>query len=221
MSYDTSRLRKIGQGGYGVEPHDKGTAPAIRASDQERDEALRRLQNAFAEGRLDDGEFDERMRAALAARTRADLAPLFADLPGEPVAGGAGSATIASATPGLPAAGPAPGGLQVAYKHHVRRGGRWRVPGRFTSVIYKGGGVLDLRAAELEGPVTTIRALAYKSNIEIVVPPGVRVEMSGVGVSSDLGGAPGSEVPDVVVHVRGFAYKGLIVARTMPSTSSS
>ena len=97
--------------------------------------------------------------------------------------------------------------------YRARRGGRWRVPGRYTSVIYKGGGVLDLRAAELESPVTTIRALAYKSTIEIIVPPGVRVEMSGVGVSSELDDVPGQD--DVVVHVRGLAYKGLIVARTM------
>jgi hypothetical protein len=41
--------------------------PAIRASDQDREAVLRRLQLAFAEGRLDDGEFDERMRGALTA----------------------------------------------------------------------------------------------------------------------------------------------------------
>jgi hypothetical protein len=186
--------------------------PAIRASDQERDAAVQRLQAAFAEGRLDDGEFDERMRAALAARTRADLAPLFADLPGAAApAAGAGAAPVIGGAAG----GPPPGRRQIAYKNHVRRGGRWRVPGRYTSVIYKGGSVLDLRAAELESAVTTIRAVAYKSTIEIVVPPGVRVEMGGVGVSSELDETPGPDV--AVIHVRGFAYKGLIVARTMPS----
>jgi hypothetical protein len=195
-----------------VEPQYEGPAPAIRASDGERDEAVQRLQTAFAEGRLDDGEFDERMRTALAARTRADLETLFADLP-------AASAARAPATAPASPAGPAPGRMQVAYKNHVRRGGRWRVPARYTSVIYKGGGVLDLRAAELESPVTTIRAVAYKSTIEIVVPPGVRVEVSGVGVSSEL--TPESRVDDVaVVHVRGLAYKGLIVARTMPSPTA-
>jgi Domain of unknown function (DUF1707) len=34
--------------------------PAIRASDRERDAATHRLQEAFADGRLDDAEFDER-----------------------------------------------------------------------------------------------------------------------------------------------------------------
>ncbi len=50
-------------------PAEPGPAapPAIRASDRERDAATHRLQDAFAEGRLDDAEFDERMRTALAA----------------------------------------------------------------------------------------------------------------------------------------------------------
>jgi len=56
-------------------------APAIRASDRERDAATQRLQEAFAEGRLDDAEFDQRMRTALSARTRPELDGLLADLP--------------------------------------------------------------------------------------------------------------------------------------------
>ena len=55
----------------------------VRASDIERDAAVSRLQAAFAEGRLDDAEFDRRMRTALTAQTRADLAELVGDLPEE------------------------------------------------------------------------------------------------------------------------------------------
>ena len=55
--------------------------PATRASDRERDVVVQRVQDAFAEGRLDDAEFDERTRAALTARTHADLDALLADLP--------------------------------------------------------------------------------------------------------------------------------------------
>ena len=63
---------------------DTATAPAIRASDRERDAATQRLQEAFAEGRLDDSEFDQRMRTALSARTRPELDRLLADLPPQP-----------------------------------------------------------------------------------------------------------------------------------------
>src|SRR5689334_20058844 len=61
---------------------------ATRASDLERDAVVQRVQDAFAEGRLDDTEFDERSRAALTARTHADLDALLADLPAAPAATG-------------------------------------------------------------------------------------------------------------------------------------
>ena len=55
--------------------------PAYRLSDGERDEAIAALADAFAEGRLDAGEFSERMQAASEATFATDLDPLFADLP--------------------------------------------------------------------------------------------------------------------------------------------
>ncbi|MCW2913479.1 MAG: hypothetical protein JWN52_1547 [Actinomycetia bacterium] len=91
----------------------------------------------------------------------------------------------------------------------------WRVPERYSALIYKGACQLDLRAAELDGPVTTIFAVAYKSEIEIIVPPGVRVELGGFGTSGEVDGDPGPNAPIIVV--RGFAHKGSIEARTSPS----
>ena len=38
---------------------------ATRASDRERDAVVQRVQDAFAEGRLNDDEFDERSRAGV------------------------------------------------------------------------------------------------------------------------------------------------------------
>lgn len=58
------------------------TAGVIRTSNDERDEALRSLATHYAAGRLETAEFDARADVALAARTRADLRGLFADLPG-------------------------------------------------------------------------------------------------------------------------------------------
>jgi hypothetical protein len=53
----------------------------MRASDQDRNEAVLALSDHFAEGRLDQAEFDVRMRAATEATYLHDLDPLFADLP--------------------------------------------------------------------------------------------------------------------------------------------
>jgi hypothetical protein len=193
----------------GGEQPEPARPPAVRASDQDRDAVAQRLQQAFAERRLDDDEFDERMRAALTAKTSADLDRLTSDLPAAP----AGSA------PAVPAV--TPGRWAVAYKNSIRRGGRWRVPQRLNVMIYKGQGWLDLRAAELTAPVTTVIAVAYKSRVDILVPPGVRVEMDGFGVSKGWSAEEDLEVrlpPGApTVHVRGTAYKGTIEARTKPS----
>jgi hypothetical protein len=107
----------------------------------------------------------------------------------------------------------------VALKSSVRRAGRWRVPERYTTVVYKGGGWLDLRAAELTGPVTTFLAVAYKSRVTILVPPNVRVEMTGFGVTQGQDDEdPGYRLPAdaPVIHVRGIAYKGAVEIATRP-----
>ncbi|MGH3192730.1 MAG: DUF1707 SHOCT-like domain-containing protein [Streptosporangiaceae bacterium] len=57
-------------------------APPVRASDAERDQAAEILRAGFAEGRLSRAELDERLTAAYAAKTRADLRDLTSDLPG-------------------------------------------------------------------------------------------------------------------------------------------
>lgn len=68
--------------------HGQSQAPSrndgvgLRASDAEREAALRILGEHFADGRLERAEFDERADAALASRTQDQLRRLFADLPG-------------------------------------------------------------------------------------------------------------------------------------------
>lgn len=63
----------------------------LRASDADREDTVRRLHHAVGEGRLDLDEADTRTAAAYAARHRADLDPLLADLPGGDLPGGAPS----------------------------------------------------------------------------------------------------------------------------------
>jgi uncharacterized protein DUF1707 len=53
----------------------------LRVSDAERQAVADRLGDHFAEGRLDQAEFDERAGRAMSAKTRADLSGLFDDLP--------------------------------------------------------------------------------------------------------------------------------------------
>ena len=67
----------------------------LRVSDAEREAVSGRLAEHFAAGRLDQAEFDARVRRAMSAKTRGDLRGLFADL----------SETGAPAVPELPRGG--------------------------------------------------------------------------------------------------------------------
>lgn len=58
--------------------------PEMRIGDAERDEAVSRLREHYAAGRLTAAEFEDRMSTAMAAHTRSELMPLFTDLPSDP-----------------------------------------------------------------------------------------------------------------------------------------
>lgn len=86
----------------------------IRIGNSERSQALEALGEHFTIGRLDQTEYEERVSAAAAAKTRTELSELFTDLPEPtPFGPGDGSAT-GYVTPGItspqtPARGTSPG----------------------------------------------------------------------------------------------------------------
>ncbi|MCO6008900.1 DUF1707 and DUF4870 domain-containing protein [Actinoallomurus purpureus] len=59
---------------------------ALRVSHTEREPIVDRLQQAFAEGRIDKEELDLRLHLAMTAKTRADLDAVLADLAPVPAA---------------------------------------------------------------------------------------------------------------------------------------
>jgi hypothetical protein len=88
--------------------------PQLRIGDAEREAACSALGEHFAAGRLSREEYDERSTIAWAAKTEADLAPLFADLPSPQARQ-------------RPAA--APGSRQLSGPHPpYARGSCWRFP---------------------------------------------------------------------------------------------
>ena len=62
-------------------PHPPAS-PGLRIGDAEREQAAQSLGVHLRAGRLGVAEYDERLEQAFAARTEAELTPLFIDLPG-------------------------------------------------------------------------------------------------------------------------------------------
>jgi DUF1707 SHOCT-like domain len=157
---------------------DLPSSPALRASDADRDRVIELLRAAVADGRLDPAEFDERLDAALTARTIDTLAPLTVDLIAAP--GGNGALTLPLAqTP----AGPAAERITIKEKHgSVRRDGRWKLPHRLALRTAWCDVMLDLTSAVPSGPELVIEMRVRGGDVELVLGPGMVVDANELSV---------------------------------------
>jgi hypothetical protein len=157
---------------------DPSGSPALRASDADRDRVTELLRAAVADGPLDPAELDERLDAALTARTIDALAPLTADLVAVPGRGGALTLPLA----GTPA-GPAAEVLTISEKHGtVRRDGRWTLPRRLALRTAWSGVLLDLTSAVPSGPELVIDMRVRGGKVELVLAPGMVVDANDLAV---------------------------------------
>jgi hypothetical protein len=157
---------------------DPPSSPSLRASDADRDRVIELLRAAVADGRLDPGEFDQRLDAALAARTLDALAPLTADLIAVPGSDGAFTLPLAG-TPAEPAAEL----LTIKGKHgSVRRDGRWTLPHRLALRTAWCDVMLDLTSAVRSGPELVIDMQVRGGNVELVLAPGMVVDANELAV---------------------------------------
>jgi hypothetical protein len=155
-------------------PTDPPGSPAPRASDTDRERVTDLLRAALADGRLDPGEFHERLDAALAARTTDALAPLTADLTAVPGSSGALA---------LPPAGPARERLVIRERHGiVRRDGRWALPRRLALRTAWSDVMLDLTRAVPRGPELVIEMRVRGGRVELVLAPGMMVDANELKV---------------------------------------
>jgi hypothetical protein len=174
----------------------------LRVSDADREQAAEVLRTAAGDGRLTLDELDERLAAAYAAKTYADLEPVTGDLPGPGVsapaapASGRFAADRIGGTPAIPFA--------VAIMGGARRRGRWVVPRRFTCFTLMGGIDLDLREAQFAERDVTIQAFSVMGGVSIVVPEDIEVDVSGIGIMGGFDhrasgpGAPGAPRVNVI-----------------------
>ncbi len=196
-------------------PADPSNSPALRASDADRDRVVEVLRAAVADGRLDPAEFDQRLDAALAARTIDALAPLTADLIAAPGRDGSLALPPPSRTPG---AEPAAELLTIRERHgSVRRDGRWTLPHRLVLRTAWCDVMLDLTSAVRSGPELIIELRVRGGNVELVLAPGMVVDANELSVRFTrlaISRDTGDNTPETPhVHLVGRMKHGRIDAR--------
>jgi hypothetical protein len=154
----------------------------LRASDAEREQAVARLREASAEGRLTFDELVARTGTALEARTRGDLDRVTADLP----------AAAEARTPERTRTR-----LVLAVFAPVHRRKRWRL-GRQTLVVSLFAPTFfDLGSATLESDEATITVFSVFAPVNVTAPAHADIESGVVSIFAPFRelGSPGEVRP--------------------------
>lgn len=179
-------------------------APAVRVSDDDRNAVIDQIQDAAGRGFLTIEELETRIELATSAKTRAELAPLTADLPAAGSAVSSASATVA------------------ATLSKTERQGYWEVPARLQVNVTLGKVVLDFTQAKLTTPTVDVEVSGMLASVDVFVPAGMRVDISGLatplGKAQVTGGATGDAGP--LVRFVGTLKFGTLKARRLPATES-
>ncbi len=148
--------------------------PDLRATDADRERVAEQLRSAATQGQLTFDELDERLDAAYAAKTGADLVPLTADLQ-------VGAVAAPAATPGTGVTvrrGPGGARWLIAIMGGCERKGRWRIAERATSLNIMGGADLDFTQAEFADEHVELTVFSLMGGADIRVPEDLQVELS-------------------------------------------
>jgi hypothetical protein len=168
---------------------------SMRASDDDRERAAVALREHLLAGRLTLEEFSDRIEAALRAQAAGELARVQEDLPDIFI-----PASDAHRKPTH---------ITAALFGHVARRGRLRLRRRALAASGFGDLDFDLRDVTVDRWRTTVAVLAVFGNIDIYVPEGINVEVSGltvIGHRRDWGRDPSRrDAPTIHVRVLGFA----------------
>jgi hypothetical protein len=190
----------------GVAPRGDGL-PArseLRASHADRDRTVELLRIAGGDGRLTADELDERVEAALEARTLGELERLTLDLPAA-----SGVSEVAQ---------PAKDLVRIETRSgNAQRRGRWVVPRRMEIKVGSGNVKLDFTEAVFTDPVVRVDATVRSGNLILIIAPGIVVDTDEVNVRSGNAKvrAPwGSGVATRArIEVSGQVRSGNVVAR--------
>ncbi|NUR03249.1 MAG: DUF1707 domain-containing protein [Streptomyces sp.] len=177
-----------------------GASLDLRASHADRDQVVEVLRVAAGDGRLTAEELDERVEAALTARTLGDLAVLTVDLPGS-ATGVVGKEVDRIEQRGASA----------------RRGGGWVVPRRLEIDSQWGEVTLDFTEAVITHDTLHIEVDLRGGALKLLTRPGVVVDTDSLvleygGVKNRSAGGSGAPL-ELRVEIHGRMNFGQVVVR--------
>lgn len=186
-----------------------------------KEQAVDRLRAHYVRDDIDVDVYEQLVDQAWAAGAPEDLERLLSRLPALP--GSEGSALAAEDEhPVSAVASPAEQrehGFQIAIMGGSERKGSWVPPRKLDSFAVMGGIALDFREARLGPGVTEVRVLTIMGGATIIVPPGVNVETSGIGIMGGFDGhdqsVPTTDPSAPVIRIRGMAVMGGIEVKMM------
>jgi len=171
-----------------------------------RERVVEQLQLNFAHDNVTEEELEDRLSRAHEAVVKKDLAAIIADLPYfDP---GRSEISSRSDSPVRINTGEVrESAALVAVLGGSDRKGVWRPARRTNSFVLMGGVDLDFREAEMPPGVTEINIFAMMGGVDIVVPPGMNVEVQGIPILGGIdnraqdtgGGGPRLKVRALVI----------------------
>jgi hypothetical protein len=181
--------------------HEPGAKHELRVSHEDREQVVEVLTVAAGDGRLAAAELDERLEAALSARTSGELEALTADLP---------NAVAATASPKDVVRLDFQGGSGA-------RRGRWIVPRRMEIHAAGGSVKLDFTNAVITSPTLDIQAEVRGGRLLVVTRPGIEVDVDGIAARGGSVRVRPERRPEepvlLMIRVCGEADGGSLVVR--------
>lgn len=191
--------------------------PTLAALRHRRERTIARLCEHFAVDHLEAEELEELIDRAHQARSLAALDHLLEGLPELRADPGAGNAV----------ARPVDRDSQqvvIAMMGGAERKGVWTPSETNYVVAVMGGSLLDFREANLPPGDTNVVVVAIMGGVEIIVPPGLRVESNGMGIMGafeHVGQAGEAGPGGPVLRISGAAVMGGVEIKVRPRKASS
>lgn len=184
--------------------------PVPRLVTTERRELIvSQLCDQFAAGNLELDELERRLAVSDRAQSEIELDALLSDLP----------ALADARPPQFATRRPAKRGWALALLGTSSRKGEWTPPRQMNALAVMGGLLLDFRDARLAPGVTHVIAVAVMGAVEVKVPPGLPVEVRGLGIMGAVdqfdqeSGAHHPQAP--ILKITALACMGAVEVKTM------